>query len=94
VELDKPAALRARGGVWFALAADQQLHIGVEPGFTAAGQAHPALRLADADALEALAARLTEAGARVRWDTELPGVRRFYTQDPWGNRLELLAPAD
>jgi hypothetical protein len=28
----------------------------------------------------------------VRWDMELPGVRRFYTSDPWGNRLELLAP--
>ncbi|MGI8623366.1 MAG: hypothetical protein ACR2NB_07730 [Solirubrobacteraceae bacterium] len=23
----------------------------------------------------------------------LPGVRRYYTEDPWGNRVELLAEA-
>ncbi len=22
----------------------------------------------------------------------IPGVRRFYTADPWGNRIELIAP--
>jgi hypothetical protein len=27
----------------------------------------------------------------VEWDASLPGLRRFYTADPWGNRLELLA---
>ena len=29
VELERPAALRGRGGVWFA-AGDHQLHVGVE----------------------------------------------------------------
>ncbi|MFI1397409.1 hypothetical protein [Streptomyces sp. NPDC020681] len=38
----------------------------------------------------ALAAR----GAKVTWDGELPGHRRFYSQDPVGNRLEFLEPAD
>ena len=38
-----------------------------------------------------LAEGLVEAGAMVRWDEDLPGTRRFYTEDPWGNRLELLA---
>ena len=42
--------------------------------------------------LDVLAARLAEAGAPVRWDDELPGIRRFYSEDPWGNRLELLTP--
>jgi hypothetical protein len=42
-------------------------------------------------ALRALATRLDHAGAPVRWDTRLPDVTRFYTEDPWGNRLELLA---
>ena len=37
------------------------------------------------------AARLSAAGERVQWDDSLPGVRRFYTADPWGNRVELLA---
>jgi hypothetical protein len=35
--------------------------------------------------------RLEAAGERVEWDDSLPGVRRVYTADPWGNRLELLA---
>lgn len=34
---------------------------------------------------------LEEAGAQVVWDDTLAGVRRFYTVDPWGNRIELLA---
>jgi catechol 2,3-dioxygenase-like lactoylglutathione lyase family enzyme len=88
-ELAKPAALRARGGVWFAVGA-AQLHIGVDDGFTPARKAHPGLRV-PADQLARLADRLAAAGASVRWDECLPGVRRFYTEDPWGNRLELLA---
>lgn len=89
-ELAKPEPLRARGGVWFALRTGQ-LHIGVEDPFLPAGKAHPALRYRDAGALEALAARLQTAGATVRWDAERADVHRFYTEDPWGNRLELLA---
>src|SRR3954469_26057308 len=34
-ELEKPAALKARGGVWFQVGA-QQLHVGVTPDFTPA----------------------------------------------------------
>jgi hypothetical protein len=44
-----------------------------------------------AAALEELAARLAGDGAPVTWDDGLPGHRRFYTSDPWGNRIELLA---
>jgi catechol 2,3-dioxygenase-like lactoylglutathione lyase family enzyme len=90
-EVPKPAGLNARGGVWFALAGSQ-LHIGVADPHQPALKAHPALRVADDDALRALAARLAQAGAAVRWDDELPDVPRFFTDDPWGNRLELLAP--
>ncbi len=90
-ELAKPDPLRARGGVWFALGA-QQLHIGVEEPFRPARKAHPALRVAAVE-LDGLAARLSAAGADVVWDDALPGVRRFYTHDPWGNRVELLADA-
>jgi hypothetical protein len=38
-----------------------------------------------------LAGRLQAAGATVARDTGIPGIRRFYTEDPWGNRIELLA---
>jgi catechol 2,3-dioxygenase-like lactoylglutathione lyase family enzyme len=90
-EIEKPAALRARGGVWFGLGS-HQLHIGVEDGFVPARKAHPALRVAPGE-LEAVAARLTAAGASIAWDETLPGERRFYTEDPWGNRIEILASA-
>jgi catechol 2,3-dioxygenase-like lactoylglutathione lyase family enzyme len=86
-EIEKPAALAARGGVWFACGA-QQLHVGIAADFTPASKAHPALA---ANELPALAERLTLAGAPVHWDDALPGVERFYTEDPWGNRLELVA---
>jgi catechol 2,3-dioxygenase-like lactoylglutathione lyase family enzyme len=88
-ELEKPEPLRPRGGVWFALGGGQ-LHIGVEEQFAPARKAHPAFRLA-AEELDELAQRLETAGEPVVWDGSLPGFRRFYTADPWGNRLELLA---
>jgi catechol 2,3-dioxygenase-like lactoylglutathione lyase family enzyme len=87
-EVKKPEALRRRGGVWFALGG-QQLHVGVEREFEPGRKAHPALRVARGR-LEELAQRLVLAGTEVRWDAEIPSVRRFYTDDPWGNRLELI----
>jgi catechol 2,3-dioxygenase-like lactoylglutathione lyase family enzyme len=85
-ELEKPPALAARGGAWFACGA-QALHVGVEQEFAPAAKAHPAFALDSVEALEALAERLPDA----RWDEGLPGFRRFYAPDPWGNRLEFLA---
>ncbi len=90
-ELDKPTGLRDRDGVWFALGDGRQLHIGIQQRFVAAAKAHPALAAGDVGALHTLAGRLAGAGAPVRWDTALAGVTRFYTADPFGNRLELLA---
>jgi catechol 2,3-dioxygenase-like lactoylglutathione lyase family enzyme len=89
-ELEKPEPLRLRGGVWFALGDGCELHVGVEDPFAPARKAHPAFRL-PADELDGLAKRLESAGVHVEWDGSLPGARRFYTADPWGNRLELLA---
>lgn len=88
-ELGKPAPLAARGGVWFRCGG-QQLHVGVEPEFAPARKAHPAFELPEAE-LDALADRLRAEGVDVRFDEELPGARRFYAADPWGNRLEFLA---
>jgi GNAT superfamily N-acetyltransferase len=85
-ELPKPECLRARGGVWFAVG-DQQLHVGIEESFAPARKAHPALAVPRAGDLSALAAKLEAAGRAVTWDGP-----RFYVEDPFGNRLELLAP--
>ena len=40
---------------------------------------------------DALAERLAIAGASVTWDEALPNERRLYTEDPFGNRIELLS---
>ena len=89
-EVPKPEPMRSTGGVWFSLGA-QGLHIGIEADFAPARKAHPAIRVSP-EALDSLASALGAAGELVKWDERLPGMRRFYTQDPWGNRLEVLAP--
>lgn len=89
-ELEKTGETAASGGCWFRLAVGE-LHVGVEATHAPAKKAHPALRAASVAGLERLAARLEATGAPVRWDTRLPGVRRFFTEDPFGNRIELMA---
>ncbi|WP_030723341.1 VOC family protein [Streptomyces sp. NRRL F-2580] len=85
-EIPKPPVLAARGGCWFA-AGPVQLHLGIEADFRPARKAHPGLRVSG---IEAYANRLEERGAKVVWDDDLPGHRRFYSEDPVGNRLEFL----
>lgn len=87
-ELPKPPALAARGGAWFGRWA-VQLHLDVEPDFRPARKAHPALRVDD---LDALAAACQAAGHAATFDAALPGARRFYVADPFGNRFEFLQP--
>jgi len=86
-EIEKPELLRARGGCWFRCD-DQQIHIGVEQAFAPARKAHPALAVAD---LEELRKTLVAHGIKVTDDANVPGTRRFYAEDPWGNRLEFVA---
>ncbi|WP_460528461.1 VOC family protein [Flindersiella endophytica] len=90
VEVEKPAALAARGGAWFRSATgDAEVHVGVEQGFGPAKKAHPAFVVSDIDGL---AAQVEDAGFPVEWDDLFPGYRRFYTADGNGNRVEILAP--
>ncbi len=83
-EIPKPEALAGRGGAWFRSGA-AEIHVGIEEGFTPARKAHPGLAVPD---LDTLATRVGESGAPVTWDENIPGVRRFHTSDPVGNRLE------
>jgi hypothetical protein len=85
-EIEKPAALRARGGLWLRQGG-VEVHLGVDPNFTPATKAHPGLATAD---LDPLAEALTTLGAPVDWDTAITHRRRFFTQDPVGNRIEFL----
>jgi catechol 2,3-dioxygenase-like lactoylglutathione lyase family enzyme len=85
-EIPKPASLAGRGGAWFDLGS-AELHLGVEADFRPARKAHVAF---DVDDLDALAVRCRSEGHEPRADDLLPGVRRFFIDDPFGNRLELM----
>lgn len=85
-EIRKPEPLAARGGLWFQCG-PQQLHLGVEDDFRPAKNAHPAFVVDD---LEALAKELqTEGYAIVLDSVQIEGGRRIFTEDPFGNRVEL-----
>ncbi len=86
-EIEKPPNLAKRGGVWFALPDGRQLHLGVEEPFSPNKKAHPAFATND---LDKFAAELSGAGYPVEWDEELAPLRRFYCEDPFGNRIEFL----
>lgn len=85
-ELEKPPVLRERGGCWFECGS-QQLHIGVEKEFHPAKKAHPAFAVLDLDELRET---LKTRGITAIDDDNFPGARRFYAEDPWGNRLEFI----
>jgi catechol 2,3-dioxygenase-like lactoylglutathione lyase family enzyme len=85
-EIEKAEALRSRGGCWFKLGSIQ-LHIGVDEDFRPAKKAHVAFAV---HRIDLLAGKIEEAGVRCTWDLTMDGVRRFYTADPWGNRLEFI----
>ncbi len=86
VELLKPEGLAGNGGAWFAVG-DAQVHVGVEPDFRPARKAHLGFDVGSVEALLVLYGRL-DGG---RWDTQQAGVRRFFADDPWGNRMEFFA---
>ncbi len=87
LEVTKPPSLAKRGGAWFQ-GPNFQVHLGVEADFRPAKKAHPCFKVRDLNALESV---LVEALVPVQWDREIPGVRRFYAADPFGNRLEFQA---
>lgn len=85
-EIEKPEALKKKGGVWFEFG-NYQIHIGIEEPFAPAKKAHPAFEIEN---LEALKAHLTKSNVHFTADTDLPGANRIYIHDPFGNRIELL----
>ena len=81
-----------RGGVWFMIG-EQELHVGIDVNFSPAKKAHVAFKLDSIDQLSRLAQRLEDRGHEVDWQEGLLEVKRFFSTDPWGNRLEFLAEA-
>ena len=93
-EVEKPEALRGRGGAWFRAYDDTgavvaELHVGVEEPFAPQRKAHPAFEVDD---LDAVATRLHDGGFDVD-ETEretFEGYLRFHAHDPHGNRVEVV----
>src|SRR5262245_58685534 len=85
-EVPKPANLAVRGGCWFE-DGPVRVHLGVETEFRPAQKAHPALLVDD---LAGVKAALIAAGHSARTEDPLAGYNRIYTDDPFGNRIELM----
>ena len=83
----KPEPMAARGGCWFE-AGPVAVHLGVEEDFRPARKAHPALVVRDLSALEAA---LRAAGVEVRPNPDAAAGSGAYVDDPFGNRIELIA---
>ena len=87
MEILKPEALRARGGIWYQIG-DTQLHIGIEE--TANGNAsrrHLCFRVAD---LEQARQVIAQRGVEIIPEPIQPdGLQRFFVRDPAGNRIEI-----
>ena len=87
-EVPKPPDLAKRGGAWFENDA-VKVHLGVEDDFHPARKAHVAFIVDDVQSLNASA---RAAGCEVKDDDPLEGVDRIFVFDPFGNRLEFIAP--
>ncbi len=85
-EVEKPETLSKNGGVWFAYGS-VQIHIGIEEPFVPAKKAHPAFEIQN---LESLKQHLLNNNLNVIEDYNLLGANRFYSNDPFGNRMEFL----
>lgn len=86
-ELEKPAELKKRGGVWFRCGKDE-IHIGIEENFSPSKKAHPAISVSN---LKALKEKLKLHNMEIIEDNDtIPGVKRLYISDPFGNRLEFI----
>jgi catechol 2,3-dioxygenase-like lactoylglutathione lyase family enzyme len=87
-EIEKPAPLKANGGMWFEVA-DVQLHIGVEEA-AAKSKRHPAFEVENAEEIRKF---LEANNVRTRDEPDITGVKRFSFFDPFDNRIEFLEKA-
>ncbi len=89
-EDEKPYPLSERGGCWFRKGS-VILHIGVDKEFSPQKKAHPAFVVPNLNELEK---KLKEKDFEVVWDEALPNRTRFYSTDPFGNRIEFMKDGD
>jgi len=88
-EIEKPPALRERGGFWLRVG-DREVHVGTEDGVDRrATKAHLAYNVSG---LRQWRERLGAAGVEVLASAPIPGYDRFEFRDPFGNRVEMIEP--
>ena len=88
-EIQRPEGLQRSGGVWFQ-AGGQELHLGTDDAHLPPKRPHSGFRVGSSVELDEVAERLTSNCYDVEWDERIESRRRFYTRDPFGNRIELL----
>ena len=87
-EVEKPDALKSRGGLWLQVG-DQQVHIGTEDGVDRERtKAHIAYQVEDIDHWRQV---MTAHNIPIGDSVPIPGYARFEIRDPFGNRVELIA---
>lgn len=86
LEIEKPEALRGRGGFWLQVG-DRQVHVGTEDGVERrATRAHLAYAVDD---IAAWRTHLQQHDVTIIDAVPIPGHQRFEFRDPFGNRVEL-----
>ncbi|WP_019241115.1 MULTISPECIES: VOC family protein [Bacillus] len=85
-EIEKPFALKERGGVWFGFNT-YQIHIGIDEAFSPAKKAHPAFAVYPINELKK---HLEKNNVEYTIDDKIPDVERIFIEDPFGNRIEFL----
>jgi catechol 2,3-dioxygenase-like lactoylglutathione lyase family enzyme len=84
-EVQRPETLADRNGIWYS-APPGHVHLSADADLGLHPRRHFALRVDDLDAMRN---RLRDRGARFEEATPIPGWRRCYVFDPFGNKIEL-----
>jgi len=88
-EIEKPDALKGRGGFWLQVG-DMQAHVGTEDGVDrATTKAHIAYQVDD---LASCQKHIENQGIEIGDSVPIPGYMRFEIRDPFGNRVEFIQP--
>jgi catechol 2,3-dioxygenase-like lactoylglutathione lyase family enzyme len=84
-EIEKPEALKPRGGAWFQLP-NLQMHVGVDPEASPMSKRHLCFLVSD---LAVARAGVVACGVTIEEESGAEGLKRFFIRDPAGNRIEI-----
>ncbi|MBV8977516.1 MAG: VOC family protein [Alphaproteobacteria bacterium] len=84
-EIEKPEALKARGGAWFQVGT-LQMHVGVDPEPSPKSKRHVCFLVGD---LARARMQVLARGIAIEDEGRAEGLIRFFVRDPAGNRIEI-----